>query len=570
MNGISINALVTHKNGYALLVSRSKETVSSIEKMLAASGASMLVAASEDQAFSFLKDQGISYILIESGMSDVPCNKFIRALRLIIGRQYIPIIILACTEDEAQLSYCMSAGCDDILFKPFTALALNCRISSLEKMRELKQLYKASLNEQIVAKRIMTNAMDERSLKFKEIELLNRSKAIFSGDLFLTARHPDGSLNIMLADFTGHGLPSTIGSLPVADVFSTMTEKGFELGYILENINNKLHTLLPTSMFMACSVLNISNDLKHVQVWNGGMPDIYVRGYETGNIESRLASSSVPLGITETISNQYHLKHIKLTPGDQLILFTDGLTESLNKDGDMFGEHRLEACLAKNSKDKSIFKALVNTFDEFRGDVVAMDDVTLACIPCTDELMSEDNIDVAKSMHIACSQDNRWHWYMELAGSSLREINPVQNVIDEIHKLSGRSVSTDQLSDIMTTLYNNVIEQDDYASNPQITNIHKPRKACDNSNDVFIRIGIKKIYHNGIPALLVHMEDSGRQFSQEALLNSLSNKAGHNTESYYEEYPLVFELNKLSRNKNSGNRLEAIIFEHDNLVDNYG
>jgi len=570
LNGVSLNALVTHKNGHALVVSRSEETVSSIEKMLAASGVSILAAATEAQAFSLLKEQEISYILIESGVSDAPCNKFIRALRIIIGHQYIPIIILASTEDEAQLSYCMSAGCDDILFKPFTALALNSLISSLEKMRELKQLYKASLNEQIVAKRIMTNAMDERSLKFKEIDLLNRSKAIFSGDLFLTARHPDGSLNIMLADFTGHGLPSTIGSLPVADVFSTMTEKGFELGYILENINNKLHTLLPTSMFMACSVVNISNDLKQAKVWNGGMPDIYIRGHKTGNIQSRLASSSVPLGITETISNQYKLKHIELTPGDQLILFTDGLTESLNKDGDMFGEHRLEACIEKNSKDKSIFKALINTFDEFRGDIVAMDDVTLACIPCTDKLMHENNIDVAKSMHIGCSQDNRWYWYMELGGSSLREINPVQKVIDEIHKLSGRSVSTEQLSDIMSTLYNNVIEQGEHAANPQITNIHKPRKACDDSDEIFIRIGIKKIYHNGIPALLVHMEDSGRQFNQDALLNSLVNKLDSRTESYDEAYPLVFELNKLSRNKNSGNRLEAIIFEHDNLVNNYG
>jgi len=37
-----------------------------------------------------------------------------------------------------------------------------------------------------------------------------------------------------------------------------------------------------------------------------------------------------------------------------------------------------------------------------------------------------------------------------------------------------------------------------------------------------------------------------------------------------EEYPLVFELNKLSRNKDYGNRLEAIIFEQDNRVNHYG
>ncbi len=570
MNGISINDLATKNSGHALIVSHSKATISSIEKMLAPTGISMVVAKTEDQAFSQLSNNQISYILIESGLTEMPCNKFIRALRINMADRYIPIIILAATENEEQLSYCLSAGCDDILFKPFSALALNSRISSLEKTREIRGLYKDSLNEQVVARRILTNAIDERSIKFDEIDLLCRSKSIFSGDLFLTARHPDGSVNILLADFTGHGLPSAIGALPVADVFSAMTEKGFELGYILENINNKLHTLLPTSMFMACSVLSVSSDLKHVKIWNGGMPDIYIRASGTGEIRYKIQSSDVPLGITDTVSDHYKLENVDLTPGDQLIVFTDGLTESLNNEGDMFGEPRLEECLRKNNKEKSVFTALVDTFDEFRGDVVPMDDVTLACIPCTGKLMYANNIDLSKNMHIACSQDSHWHWYMELGGSSLRENNPVQTVIDEIHKISGRSASTDKLSNMMSVLYKNVIEHEGQAHNPLVTNIHKIRKACNDSSDIYTRIGIKKIYHNGIPALLVHMEASGKEFTQDALLRSLKKAQNDTKERYDEEFPLVYELNKLSRKKGSGNHLEAIIFEYDRSVNNYG
>ncbi len=569
MNGISINGLAEKKSGHTLLVSSSDETIFSIETMLAAKGVSTLIAKSDEQAFSYLKQQQISQILIDSGFSQTPCNQFICALRSNIGEQHIPIIILASTENEEQLSNCMSAGGVAVLFKPFTVLALNSKVTTLEKIAELKKLYKGSLNEQIVARRILINAIDERTTEFDEIDLLLRSKAIFSGDLFLTARHPDGSVNVLLADFTGHGLPSAIGSLPVADVFCTMTEKGFELGYILENVNNKLHTLLPTSMFMACSVLNISKDLMQVKIWNGGMPDIYVREYETGGIRHKVSSSDVPLGITETVSNQYKLQTIELTPGDQIILFTDGLTESLNKDDDMFGEQRLEACLQKNCKDKSIFNALINTFDEFRGDIVAMDDITLACIPCTSKLMYANNVDISKNMHIACSQDDRWHWYMELGGSSLREINPVDNVIAEIHNISGRSVNTDRLAEIMSTLYQNVIDNDLHENISQVTNIHKARKTCSDSGETYVKIGIKKIYHNGIPALLVHMEDSGKAFTQDTLLSSIDHMQS-NKNSYNEDFPLIYELNKLSRKNGSGNRLEAIIFENDRLVNNYG
>ncbi|VAW53072.1 Serine phosphatase RsbU, regulator of sigma subunit [hydrothermal vent metagenome] len=573
MNGISIDNLATATKNFALLVSVSDEIISTVETMLAATGFPSLIAKTDEQVFCYLEQQKISIILIDSTLSYVSCNQFIFTLRNNSSVQNIPIIIFASIKDETQLENCMSAGNVGVLFKPFTALALSNKIATLEKIAELKRLYKGSLNEQIVARRILNNAIDERTTKFGEIELLLRSKAIFSGDLFLTARHPDGSVNVLLADFTGHGLPSAIGALPVADVFCTMTDKGFELGYILENVNKKLHTLLPTSMFMACSVLNISNDLKQVKIWNGGMPDIYIREYKTGGVRHKIASSEIPLGITETISNQYKFKCIDLTPGDQIILFTDGLVESLNRDDDMFGEHRLEACLQKHNKDQSVFTALINTFDEFRGDIVAMDDIALVCIPCTSKLMYVNNIDISKEMHIACSEDNRWHWYLELAGLSLYEINPVHYVIAEIHKISGRSINTEKLSDIISVLYKNVIEHEQHEDSSQVTNLYKVRKTCINSGDAYIKIGIKKVYHNAVPALLIHMEDSGKALAQDDLLNlldNISNNTSNNTEPHDEEFPLVYELNKLSGKKGFGNRFEAIIFENNRLVSDYG
>lgn len=568
MNGITTNELVDSTRGHALIVSSNNETISSIEKMLAPSSIFSLVATSDEQAFSLLKNQNIFCILVESGVSSAPCKRFIRDLRGIIGNSYIPIVILACTEDIDQLAYCMSAGCDDILFKPFTALALNHRIESFERTRELKKLYKDSLNEQIVAKRILANAIDERSLKFKDIEFLNRSKAIFSGDLFISARHPDGSLNIMLADFTGHGLPSSVCSLPVADVFSTMTEKGFELAYILENINNKLCTLLPTRMFMACSVVNISSDLKQANVWNAGMPDIYLRDFKTGEIKNKLTSENVPLGISETASNQYHLNIIALTSGDQFILCTDGLTESLNSAGEMFGEHRIEECLRINKKQPSIFTALVNDFDEFRGGVSSADDVSVACIPCVSTLLNTNNNDITKNIHIGCNQDNYWHWFIELGGSSLLDIDPINSFIDEINKISGYSENLDKLSEIMSKLYKNVIDDNDLNDKYNSSSENQSRKAYGNSSESFIRIGIKKIYHNGIPALLVHMEDSGKQLSQNDVICTAGNI--NELSDHIDDEPLVFELNKLSASSDVGNRLEAIIFEHDSLVSVYG
>lgn len=378
---------VDMSRGNILVVSQSDKTNSTLENVVSDIGFYPIMMENGEQALRVFDNSLLSYVIVDANLQNLTSAEFVASIREQASDRNIPIIVLASDCNENKLSDCADAGCDDFIFSPFNAFSVNARITSLEQMRDLKYLYKDSIDEQLFAKRILDNALEERSIEFEDIALLSQSKSVFSGDLFLTARHPDGSLNILLADFTGHGLSAAIGALPVADVFNAMTQKGFDLGYILENINSKLSTLLPTSMFLACSALNISNDLKCVKVWNGGMPDIYIREKETGQITHKIESTHIPLGIDEEILNRFNLRVINISPGDQLILYSDGLTDAMDAGNDMFGHHRLDQCLQMNKKEESIFTTLVDSFGEFCGDVKPLDDVTLAYIPCTTSLM---------------------------------------------------------------------------------------------------------------------------------------------------------------------------------------
>ncbi len=373
--------------GNILVVSQSNKTNNALKKVVRDIGFDPIMMENGERALSIFDNSLLSYVMVDANLQNLSSAVFVASIRDRAIERNIPIIVIASDCDEKKLSHCADAGCDDFIFAPFNAFSVNARITSLEQMRDLKYLYKDSIDEQLFAKRILDNALEERSIEFEDITVLSQSKSVFSGDLFLTARHPDGSLNILLADFTGHGLSAAIGALPVADVFSVMTQKGFDLGYILENINSKLSTLLPTSMFLACSALNISNDLKCVKVWNGGMPAIYIRENGTGHITHKIESTHIPLGIDEEILNRFNLRVINISPGDQLILYSDGLTDAMDTENDMFGHHRLDQCLQINKEEESIFTKLVDSFSEFCGDVKPLDDVTLAYIPCTVSLM---------------------------------------------------------------------------------------------------------------------------------------------------------------------------------------
>ena len=372
---------------HILTVSSSNNVLTTLDKLVKQIGLISTLSNNARLALNSIECEDITHILIDINLAGTPCYKLIKLIRAAVDNNTIPIMILASSQNEERLLNCFEAGCDDVLFEPFTLISLQIRLSTIKRNSDLKRLHNVSVSEQVSANKIYNKALEKSCIQFDDISLLSKSKSIFSGDLFLTARHPNGSLNILLADFTGHGLPAAMCALPVVDIFRAMSVKGFDLNKIIESINNKLYTLLPIHMFMACSIINIANDLSTAKIWNAGMPDIYIRDNSTGLINNAIKSSQIPLGINDNIKKNNALNIIDLSPGDELILYSDGLTDAMNKNNHTFGCHSLDECLNSTPKDESIFHKLVDSFHSFCGDISPVDDVTLACILCTSNLV---------------------------------------------------------------------------------------------------------------------------------------------------------------------------------------
>ena len=96
------------------------------------------------------------------------------------------------------------------------------------------------LNEQRVAKAVFDRVAHSGCLDAPNIRYLQSPYALFNGDLLLAAYTPSGDTHLLLADFTGHGLPAAIGAMPLAEVFYSMTAKGYGLAEILREMNAKL------------------------------------------------------------------------------------------------------------------------------------------------------------------------------------------------------------------------------------------------------------------------------------------------------------------------------------------
>ena len=88
-----------------------------------------------------------------------------------------------------------------------------------KKEDEYQQRYQA-------AKAVFDRVAHEGCLNAPNIQYRQSPYALFNGDLLLAAHTPSGDTHLLLADFTGHGLPAAIGAMPLAEVFYSMTAKG--------------------------------------------------------------------------------------------------------------------------------------------------------------------------------------------------------------------------------------------------------------------------------------------------------------------------------------------------------
>ena len=204
----------------------------------------------------------------------------------------------------------------------------------------------------------------------------NQPMGSLSGDLIHTARGPDGQSYVLLADFTGHGLPAALGALPASSVFLAMAAKGLPVDNIAGELNNKLHELLPVGYFCCAVLIGLSADRREITVWNGGLPPVLLNRRGHTDFE-RIPSHALPLGVVDADSFDATSHRLPFGPGDRLYAYSDGLTEAENIDGEMWGKERMESFVRDQSIGSPRLPALIDAVLDHVNLAPASDDISV-------------------------------------------------------------------------------------------------------------------------------------------------------------------------------------------------
>nr|CRH06217.1 putative response regulator receiver protein [Candidatus Magnetococcus massalia] len=290
-----------------------------------------------------------------------------------------PIIFLTAVDDDNELARCLDCGGDDFLAKPYRKAILRARIENWIKRAKLAIQVREHRDHLAFERRFVEKILERIRLSARldetNINYLMDGLESTAGDILLAAKRLDGVQHLLIGDFTGHGLPAALGAPMVSDIFYSMTERGFTLQPILEEINHKLYDRLPTGMYLAMAALEVDNSRGRIKCWNAGVPDILI--YDEAKLACRVPSMVIPLGIADTKTFQaVGYQYQSWTP-KRLYAYSDGVIESKNPDGAMLDTKILESLLQQMIEHHEPLETIRTFLEAFRGETPQLDDITM-------------------------------------------------------------------------------------------------------------------------------------------------------------------------------------------------
>lgn len=523
-----------------LVVDYHQSDRSNLVTLLTELGFEAIEAEDGIQALEMFKEFRPWLVITEVFLPQLDGFEAARQIKLLAGDVFVPVLFVTRSRDESVYERCVEAGGDDFLNGPITSQGvLKAKLVAMQRITQLYHevhgLHRLLQREEEVAEELLSGAVEGANTALDQVRIYKRPASTFCGDVQLTAYRPDGDLNILLGDFTGHGLTSVIGALPLSETFRAMTRKGYSGDEILQQINNKLKALLPPGMFLATIMVRVSSSDSQVYVWNCGMPSVLVMSAEERDLKCAIESSDPPLGI---INNFVPMaaQVIPVAPDDRLLLFSDGLPEARNPAGDMFGEERLLDAARDGMAVCNLADRVMYAVSSFMDGREQDDDVSLIEIP------ARIRAPVSTVVHAEAEPGGRetlpgmpdqaeggWSWEVKLQSDALQRVNPVPMLLSQLQEMEGSGEHWQVVFTILTELYVNALDHGvlqipgGLKSNPdgfsQYFEQREQKLKALKQGYVDIDLEFRPIFSGTAKVggrLLIHVRDSGEGFDYDS------------------------------------------------------
>ena len=192
----------------------------------------------------------------------------------------------------------------------------------------------------------------------------------------------DHRLCFAIGDVSGKGVPASLFMALTKTMFrATGGRQNATAETIISRLNGEICRDNESCMFVTvfCGVLDVRSG--QVEYSNAGHNLPYV--LSNGVVTAVPKTGGMALGVTESVD--FHAGRLLLKPGDRLVLYTDGVTEAMDKDDQLFSESRMEETLqgVNGQSSEEVIKRVVKDVHHFSAGAPQSDDITLLVLGYT-------------------------------------------------------------------------------------------------------------------------------------------------------------------------------------------
>lgn len=201
------------------------------------------------------------------------------------------------------------------------------------------------------------------------------------GDFYDLFQLPDGKLGLFIADVADKGVPAALFMALTRTLVRAAVLQTQSPAEALRRVNDLLYPDAEQGMFVTAVYGVLDSHTRRFICANAGHnPPLWLKQTASGVRLERLTRTGMALGVE--LGVEMGERCIELSPGDVLLFYTDGLTESFSPDGEMFGEERLAAllCSLASYPPAAMLDALEAALFDFTAQSPLSDDVTLIAV----------------------------------------------------------------------------------------------------------------------------------------------------------------------------------------------
>ena len=395
-------------NARILVVDDQEANVRLLEGMLRIAGYASIESTMDPREVCELhRKNRYSLILLDLQMPGMDGFQVMEGLKEIEEDGYLPVLVI--TAQPAHKLRALEAGAKDFVSKPFDLAELRARVHNILEVRLLHletRNYSKVLEEtvrELEASRevIRLKTLEERKKSEQELALaqetqesllprslpqvenlrihaFNTPTRYVGGDFYDFLQLDSGDWMGVLADVSGKGMSAALLSSMVLGALSMEFHSRTQPQEVLERVNRLLCEKSLPYQFVTL-FLFVLNPQGMGQFISAGHTPAYLFHSATGKIEE-LGSNANVLGLFDDAS--YESSVFRLDKGDILVVYSDGLTDAENPQGEMFGEERLLRLIRQEapSGSQAIEQRLLKAIEAFTQGLPQTDDITFVVV----------------------------------------------------------------------------------------------------------------------------------------------------------------------------------------------